>query len=439
MHKLYIGIKCLVLIFISAQAHPFSSSSYLVANFAISFFDYEEAHIHYDQSNAQNLNITDLEKKLLAYVNTNSLNKASFVAEKILRIDKKNQEAWSVYLINAKLNNLEMPFNEFKKERQEEDLKIVEFIFFNNSQIKNDNRAIAQSIFEVVQTSMNDSSTSFRNYDYLLLYLSLCLNLNEEFDEVYYYIAKLYENLKKYEIARKFYDKINIKHPLYIESKKNIAINKRYENNLKAAEEDLISLINNNIGNENILIALADLYRSTKQYKKAILYYSKILNTNINEDLKSSLLFMRGICYERLNNWQSAEEDFLNSLEINKDSANTLNYLAYAWIERNMFLDRSLKMLNKAHDKSPDSHYILDSLAWAHYKKNNLLIASELMEEVIERAPGEAISIDHLGDIYFALGRKREANYMWKQAMDLAEPEDEIIESLTEKLQKKHD
>jgi len=438
MHKLYIGIKCLVLIFISAQAYSFSSSSYLVANFAISFFDYEEAYAHYDQSSEQNLNITDLEKKLLAYVNTNSLNKASFVAEEILRIDKKNQEAWLAYLINAKLNNLEAPFNEFKKERREEDLKIVEFIFFNNSQKKN-NRAIAQSIFEVVQTSMSDNNTSFRNYDYLLFYLSLCLNLNEEFDEVYYYTAKLYENLKKYEIARKFYDKISIKHPLYIESKKNIAINKRYENNIEAAEEDLISLINNNIGNANLLIALADLYRSTKQYKKAILYYSKILNTNINDDLKSNLLFMRGICYERLNNWQSAEEDFLNSLEINKDSANTLNYLAYAWIERNMFLDRSIKMLNKAHDKSPDSHYILDSLAWAHYKKNNLLIASELMEEVIERAPGEAISIDHLGDIYFAMGRKREAYYMWKQAMDLAEPEDEIIESLTEKLQKQHD
>ena len=438
MHKLYIGIKCLVLIFISAQAYSFSSSSYLVANFAISFFDYEEAYAHYDQSSEQNLNITDLEKKLLAYVNTNSLNKASFVAEEILRIDKKNQEAWLAYLINAKLNNLEAPFNEFKKERREEDLKIVEFIFFNNSQKKN-NRAIAQSIFEVVQTSMSDNNTSFRNYDYLLFYLSLCLNLNEEFDEVYYYIAKLYENLKKYEIAKKFYDKISIKHPLYVESKKNIAINKRYENNIEAAEEDLISLINNNIGNANLLIALADLYRSTKQYKKAILYYSKILNTNINDDLKSNLLFMRGICYERLNNWQSAEEDFLNSLEINKDSANTLNYLAYAWIERNMFLDRSIKMLNKAHDKSPDSHYILDSLAWAHYKKNNLLIASELMEEVIERAPGEAISIDHLGDIYFAMGRKREAYYMWKQAMDLAEPEDEIIESLTEKLQKQHD
>ena len=115
-----------------------------------------------------------------------------------------------------------------------------------------------------------------------------------------------------------------------------------------------------------------------------------------------------------------------------------LNYLAYSWIEKNVFLNESLKMLKKAYEKNPKSHYILDSLAWAHFKKNNLKIASQLMEEVIIRAPAEAISLDHLGDIYFAMGRRREALYMWKQAKDLAELEDNIIDKILVKL-KKHD
>ena len=58
-----------------------------------------------------------------------------------------------------------------------------------------------------------------------------------------------------------------------------------------------------------------------------------------------------------------------------------------------------------------------------------------LMEKVIKIAPGEAISLDHLGDIYFALGRKREAYFMWNQANDLAEPEDGISDSVQLKLQ----
>ena len=178
-------------------------------------------------------------------------------------------------------------------------------------------------------------------------------------------------------------------------------------------------------------------FKSTKQYKRAIPYYSIVLNNqDLDEDQQWRLLYMRGICYERINNWESAEEDFIKSLDINPESPQVLNYLAYSWIEKNVFLNESLKMLKKAYEKNPKSHYILDSLAWAHFKKNNLKIASQLMEEVIIRAPAEAISLDHLGDIYFAMGRRREALYMWRQAKDLAEPEDNIIDKILIKLNK---
>ena len=92
-------------------------------------------------------------------------------------------------------------------------------------------------------------------------------------------------------------------------------------------------------------------------------------------------------------------------------------------------------MLEEAYEANPNSYYILDSLAWAHYKKNNLELAAELMEKVINMAPGEVISLDHLGDIYFSLNRKREAVFFWSQAKDLAEPDDHITESLEKKLE----
>ena len=58
------------------------------------------------------------------------------------------------------------------------------------------------------------------------------------------------------------------------------------------------------------------------------------------------------------------------------------------------------------------------------------------MEMVIDMAPGEAISLDHLGDIYYAMNRKREAIHFWQQALELAEPEDEIEENVQSKLDK---
>ena len=124
---------------------------------------------------------------------------------------------------------------------------------------------------------------------------------------------------------------------------------------------------------------------------------------------------MRGICYERLNNWKLAEEDFMKSLDINPDAPQVLNYLAYGWLERDENIDLALNMLSKAYEIKPESYYILDSLAWGYYKNNELNKAAELMEKVIEMAPGEAISLDHLADIYFAMQRKREAIFFWKQ------------------------
>ena len=155
--------------------------------------------------------------------------------------------------------------------------------------------------------------------------------------------------------------------------------------------------------------------------------------TENREDLWN-ILYMRGICYERIGDWDSAEKNFLKSLEIKPDSPNVLNYLAYGWVEREMRLDQSLKMLKAAYNANPESYYIIDSLAWAYFKKNNLYEASRLMEKVIDLAPGEAISLDHLGDIYYAMNRKREAIHFWQQALELAEPEDEIEEDIQSKL-----
>jgi len=436
MHKISFVFYCVAIMLISVCAHSFSSSSYLIANSAMLLFDYEEAFIHYQGSNLRNFSNEDLEKKLLAYVNTNSLNKASIVAKEILQHDKKNQEAWLVILTEAKINHLDKPFYNFEKQNEIESLDMIKFIFYNNFQLKNNNYDIAQSIFDIVQTSSRYGSNQLQNYDYLLFYLSLSINLNQKFDEAYFYSAQLYQKLKNYKKAEKNYNKVNKDHKLYLESQKNIAINKSFESKPEEAEKNLIRLLKINGKNKDLLFSVANFYRSSKQFEKAIPYYSKIINDqNIDNEEKWAYLYLRGICYEKENNWQLAEEDFIHSLEINFESPQVLNYLAYGWIERNIFLDRSLEMLKKAYEKNPDSHYILDSLAWAYFKKEDFEIASKLMEEVTIMAPGEAISLDHLGDIYFAMGREREAIYMWKQANDLAEPEDNIIGGIKKKLE----
>ena len=187
-----------------------------------------------------------------------------------------------------------------------------------------------------------------------------------------------------------------------LKGKKNIVIIKKNTKKFYEAEKILIKLIDEYPNENSLIVLLAYLYQTNKQYNKAVKFYTELIQQpNINNNLLWQIYYRRGICYERSNKWKKAENDFLKALEIEPEQPQVLNYLAYGWIEKNFYLEKSINMLKKAIKKNPESHYILDSLAWAHYKKNNFSKAVELMERVIDIAPGEAISLDHLGDIYF--------------------------------------
>ena len=314
-------------------------------------------------------------------------------------------------------------------------MNLINYIFFNPLGDLKSNNLIARSIFELVQASISENKNN-TNYEFLLFYLSIANIIDPDFSEAYFYSAQIYQILENYSKAEFFYKKISSSHNLFIESQKNIAINKNkmgFQNDGINLLRDLISKDEQNL---SLIVSLADLYRIQKNYQGAIKLYTKIINlkNNIfNEYWR--IFYLRGICYERIQNWELAEKDFLFSIEIKPNSPQVLNYLAYGWLERDMNLEKATNMLKEAYQANPESYFIADSLAWAFFKNNKLTKAANLMEKVIVMAPGEAISLDHLGDIYFAMNRKREASFFWKQALDLAEPEDEISDKLKKKLE----
>ena len=425
----------IILFFIgNNQVSALNSSSYLITNSAISMLDFDEAYLLLDYSN-ENLNEYDLHNQLLTLINLNYLDKANKVSKQILELNKENQEAWIVRLTFAKINNIKSPFVNYQQISKKLNMEFLNFIFFNhNGDIKNKTK-IAQSIFEIVVASISENNEN-KNFKFLLFYLSIMNILNPNFDEGYYYKAKIYELSKNYSKAEFFYNQIDINHNLFMESQINNALNKRKQGFFLEGEKSLKKLIKIYDNNKILLTSLADLYRLEKKYNKAIEFYTKSIKINVKSiDIDWRLFYLRGICFERSSNWEMAEKDFINSLKINPDSPEVLNYLAYGWLERNIKLNEATKMLKQAYKANPDSYYIADSLAWAYYKKKEYKKAVNLMEKVIVMAPGEAISLFHLGDIYYAMNRKREASFFWKQALDLAEPEDLITKELLEKLE----
>ena len=145
-----------------------------------------------------------------------------------------------------------------------------------------------------------------------------------------------------------------------------------------------------------------------------------------NQDDLWNIYYMRGICYERENDWELAEKDFLKSLELQPGTPNVLNYLAYSWLERNYKIELSMEMLKEAYDLRKDDPYITDSLGWGYYLINDFEKAEKYLKTAVELMPYDPIVNDHYGDILWMLNRKIQARYFWNNVLNLDETDDEM-------------
>ena len=408
-----------------------SSASFLIAQTAFNNYDFSQVLNEYSSKINQEYK-NDYLDELVSAVITENIILSENISKKILAMDPENQEAKLLLMVKFINSNNKKNLRELRFDTDNQKNDLFEFIFFLNDQVKS-KIDISNSFLEIVRSSYSKQSSNYsQNYNFLLFYTSLAILVNNQNYEAIFIKGQLLQMIDDYIFAEVTYQKIPKQSEYFTDAQRNIAFNYSRENGFDDIENKIKLIIANNNEDYEINKILADFYRIEKKFDLAIKLYSELIQKNPN-DLWYTL-YLRGICYEQSDNWEKAEVDFLQSLKIKRDSPNVLNYLAYGWLERDIRIDESFVMLVDANNANPDSHYILDSLAWAYFKKKNYVKAAELMEEVIDMVPGEAISLDHLGDIYLALNRKREAIYFWRQAKDLAKPEDEITENIQKKL-----
>ena len=408
-----------------------SSASFLIAQTAFNNYDFSQVLNEYSSKINQEYKNDYLDELVSAVITENNILSEN-ISKKILAMDPENQEAKLLLMVKFINSNNKKNLRELRFDADNQKNDLFEFIFFLNDQVKS-KIDISNSFLEIVRSSYSKQSSNYsQNYNFLLFYTSLAILINNQNYEAIFIKGQLLQMIDDYIFAEATYQKIPKQSEYFTDAQRNIAFNYSRENGFDDIENKIKLIIANNKEDYEINKILADFYRIEKKFDLAIKLYSELIQKNSND--LWYMLYLRGICYEQSDNWEKAEVDFLQSLKIKRDSPNVLNYLAYGWLERDIRIDESFVMLVDANNANPDSHYILDSLAWAYFKKKNYVKAAELMEEVIDMVPGEAISLDHLGDIYLALNRKREAIYFWRQAKDLAKPEDEITENIQKKL-----
>ena len=94
-----------------------------------------------------------------------------------------------------------------------------------------------------------------------------------------------------------------------------------------------------------------------------------------------------------------------------------LNYVGYSLVERGERLKEALSMIERAVLAQPKAGYIIDSLGWVQFRLGYYKRAIVNMERAVELMATDPVVNNHLGDVYWAVGRKTEARFQWLRAL----------------------
>ena len=164
-------------------------------------------------------------------------------------------------------------------------------------------------------------------------------------------------------------------------------------------------------------LALAQIYEKGKRWPEMAKALDEAEKLTKSDSDRENIFFMRGAMYERMKQFDQAETEFRKVLKLNPDSAGALNYLGYMFADRNVRLDEAAQMVKRAVDLDPQNGAYLDSLGWVYYRQNRLNEAENLLVNALAKIGKDPTVHDHLGDVYFKLGKTKDAITQWQASL----------------------
>ena len=286
-------------------------------------------------------------------------------------------------------------------------------------------------VFFTVATALGDQADD----TYILLYARVAAALRPGHVEAALMSARILQKLKQYDLATVAYATIPPGDAAYVSAQIGQADAAISAGRVDDAVALLQKLASAKPGDIDVQTALGDALHRQDQCAKAVTAYDAaitILGTPAPGNWP--LFYKRANCQISIGNWPAAEADYRRALTLDPNEPRLLNELGYSYVDRGQNLDEALKMIQSAVAGSPDTGYIVDSLAWAYFRMGRYQDAVPPMEKASLLMPIDPIVTDHLGDVYWQVGRKREAQFQWHRALSF-KPEDKDATRIRHKLE----
>ena len=265
-----------------------------------------------------------------------------------------------------------------------------------------------------------------RAIDSALLFARLATYLDPELPSIRMVIGDILSLQEQFDKALIAYKEVKPNDPDYIAAQVEMA----EILNDKGMAEDAIEQLTQVIAQRpddakaSLYLTLANLYKSDRQYDKAIGAYdvaeAKALEEGNGQapDWMWFLHYFRGVTFDVLDRHAEAEVDLKKALELEPENATLLNYLGYSYADKGQNIEAAYDMIARAVEQKPNDAYIVDSMGWVLYRMGRYDEAVEHLEYAASLRPYNSVINDHLGDAYWKVGRRLEATYMWQRAVD---------------------
>jgi tetratricopeptide (TPR) repeat protein len=159
--------------------------------------------------------------------------------------------------------------------------------------------------------------------------------------------------------------------------------------------------------------AEAQLLQDAHDYQGAY----NLLNAALARDPDSTeLLYDVAMIAEKLDRLEEVESRLKRVIELKPDNAQALNALGYTLVDRTARAAEGLKLIEKAHELSPEDPFILDSMGWAHFRLGNFEESEKYLRRALTERPDPEIAA-HLGEVLWAKGDRGRAQEVWQSQL----------------------
>ena len=288
---------------------------------------------------------------------------------------------------------------------------------------------LAEAFFTLATVLADQADDTFT-----LLNTRIAVALRPDHVEAQLMTARVLDKLQQYDLAVAAYARVPEGDPAYVAAVVGQAGAYVSAGKVAEAAASLKALADKFPKDSGVLTAYGDTLRRQNQCDIAIGVYSQAIALIAKPDTGDwPLFYRRGGCELTQGDWPAAETDYKAALVLAPNEPRLLNELGYGYVDRGEHLDKALAMIQKGVALAPDQGYIIDSLAWAYFRLGRYGDAVAPQEKASVLMPIDAVVTDHLGDVYWMVGRKREAQYQWHRALSF-HPEDKAATRIHLKL-----